>query len=81
MYPPFGLLLGYLLLIRVGVPSRLRFKESGRFLMSVFSLCPDRMPCDVSQAWAVWSGAVESALVDAYRFSGGPLPSRGLVLG
>ena len=36
---------------------------------------------DVSQAWAVWSGAVESALVDAYRFSGGPLPSRGFVLG
>ena len=36
---------------------------------------------DVSQAWVVWSGAVESALVDAYRFSGGPLPGRGLVLG
>ena len=36
---------------------------------------------DVSRAWAVRSGAVESALVDAYRFSGGPLPSRGLVLG
>ena len=36
---------------------------------------------DVSRAWAVWSGAVESALADAYRFSGGPLPSRGLVLG
>ena len=36
---------------------------------------------DVSHAWLVWSGAVESALVDAYRFSGGPLPSRGLVLG
>ena len=35
----------------------------------------------ISQAWAVWSGAVESALVDAYQFSGGPLPSRGLVLG
>ena len=34
---------------------------------------------DVSRAWAVWSGAVESALADAYRFSGGPLPSRGLV--
>ena len=31
---------------------------------------------DVSQAWAVWSGAVESALVDAYQFSGGLLPSR-----
>ena len=23
---------------------------------------------DVSQAWAVWSGAAESALADAYRF-------------
>ena len=28
---------------------------------------------DVSRAWAVWSGAVESALVDSYQFSGGPL--------
>ena len=36
---------------------------------------------DVSRAWAAWSGAVETALADAYRFSGGPLPSRGLVLG
>ena len=36
---------------------------------------------DVSQAWAVWSSAAESALVDAFCFSGGPLPSRGLVLG
>ena len=36
---------------------------------------------DVSRAWLVWSGAVESALADAYRFSGCPLPSRGLVLG
>ena len=36
---------------------------------------------DVSRAWLVWSGAVEAALVDAYRFSGGPLCSRGLVLG
>ena len=29
----------------------------------------------------VWSGAAETALVDAYRFSGGPVPTRGLVLG
>ena len=36
---------------------------------------------DVSVAWAVWSRAAESALDDAFRFSGGPLPSRGLVLG
>ena len=34
---------------------------------------------DVSQAWLVWSGAAETALNDAYRFSGGP--ARGLVLG
>ena len=36
---------------------------------------------DVSRAWLVWSGAAEVALADAYRFSGGPLPSRSLVLG
>ena len=36
---------------------------------------------DVSSAWLVWSRAAETALADAYRFSGGPLPSRGLVLG
>ena len=36
---------------------------------------------DVSEAWLVWSGAAEAALADAYRFSGGSLPSRGLVLG
>ena len=36
---------------------------------------------DVSRAWLVWSGAAEAALADAYRFSGGPIPSPGLVLG
>ena len=36
---------------------------------------------DVSRAWLVWSRAAEAALADAFRFSGGPLPSRGLVLG
>ena len=36
---------------------------------------------DVSRAWLVWSGAAGAALADAYRFSGGPLPGRGLVLG
>ena len=36
---------------------------------------------DVSRAWLVWSGAAEAAVADAYRFSGGPLPGRGLVLG
>ena len=33
---------------------------------------------DVSRAWLVWSVA---ALADAYQFSGGPLPGRGLDLG
>ena len=32
-------------------------------------------------AWLVWSRAAETALADAYRFGGGPIPSRGLVLG
>ena len=36
---------------------------------------------DVSRAWLVWSGAAEAALADAYRFAGGPVPTRGLVLG
>ena len=36
---------------------------------------------DVSLAWTVWSRAAESALADAFRFSGGPLPSGGLILG
>ena len=36
---------------------------------------------DVSSAWAVWSSAAESALADACCFSGGPIPSRCLVLG
>ena len=36
---------------------------------------------NVSMAWTVWSRAAEAALADAYRFSGGPLPSRSLILG
>ena len=40
-----GVLLGYLLLIRAEGLSRLRFGTSGRFTMSVFSLCLGRMLC------------------------------------
>ena len=36
---------------------------------------------DVSRAWLVWSSAAETALADAYRFAGGPVPERGLVMG
>ena len=36
---------------------------------------------DVSRAWLVWSGAAEAALAEAFRFSGGPVPTRSLVLG
>ena len=32
-------------------------------------------------AWLVWSRAAETALADAYYFSGGPAPCHGLVLG
>ena len=41
---PFGLLLGCLLLIRVVVPSLLRFREFGRYMMSGFNLCLVVMP-------------------------------------
>ena len=79
----FGLLLGCLLLIKVGVQSRLRFGEFGKFMMIVCSSCLGRMlffwvralnAGDVSQAWLVWFCAAETALADAYRFSGGPAP-------
>ena len=36
---------------------------------------------DVSSAWMVWSTAAEKALADAFQLAGGPVPSRGLVLG
>ena len=36
---------------------------------------------DVSRAWLVWSGAAEAAFADAFRFSGGPIATWGLVLG
>ena len=87
---PFCLPLGCLLLTRVRGPSRPRFQ---RF----WEIYDERLQCmsrqdavrldesldagDVSRAWLVWSGAAEAALADAYRFSGGPLPCRGLVLG
>ena len=36
---------------------------------------------DVSSAWMVWSSAAEKALADAFQLAGGPVPSRGQVLG
>ena len=88
---PFGLPLGCLLSIRVGVPGRLRFRgfvwevydERLQFMSRQDAFLLDEVlgVDDVSRAWLVWSGAAEAALADAYRFSGGPLPSRGLVLG
>ena len=88
--PLFGLLLGCLLLTRLEVLSLLRFKGFGRFMISGFSFMSRRDASlldesldrdDVSLAWAVWSQAAESALADPFQFSGGPLPSRGLILG
>ena len=86
----FGLLLGCLLLIRLVVLSLLRFRGFGRFMMNGFSSCLGEMLLvwimhfcvgDVSSAWKIWSSAAESALADAFRFAGGPVPTRGLVLG
>ena len=36
---------------------------------------------DVCRAWLVWFSAAEKALADAYRFAGGPVPERGLIMG
>ena len=80
----YGLLRGCLLLIRVGGLSRLRLFDDRLPFMSrpdAFLLDESLNAGDVSQAWLVWSGAAETALADAYRFSGGPAPDRGLVLG
>ena len=85
----FGLLLGCLLLIRVEVPSRLRFRgffeiydERLQFMSRQdASLLDESLGADVSLAWLVWSRAAEAALADAFRFSGGSLSSSCLVLG
>ena len=73
--PPFDLLLGCLLLIRVGVPSpvevqrvweiydeRLQFMSRQDALLLNEALGAD----DVSMAWVVWSRAAEAALADAF---------------
>ena len=36
---------------------------------------------DVSRAWLVWSSAAETAPAGAYRFAGGPVPEKGLIMG
>ena len=86
----FGPLLGCLPLISLGVLSLLRFRGFGIFMMRGFSSClgedalglDSALLCgDVSSAWMIWSSAAESALADAFRFAGGPVPTRGLVLG
>ena len=87
---PFGLLLGCPLLIRVGVPSRLRFRGSGKFMMSVFSLYQGMMQFSWISLWMQMMFLVRGSsglvllrlhLLTLISFSGGPLPSRGLVLG
>ena len=88
--PPFGPPLGCLLLIRAGRSKSvevLRVWEVYDQRLQYMSLQDARCLSesldadDVSSAWLVWSRAGETALADAYRFSGGPIPSRGLVLG
>ena len=84
---PFGQPLGCLPLTRVGVPNWLSFRrvweERLQFMSRQDAVHLDESldAGDVSRAWIVWSGAAEAALVDAERFSGGPLPCRSLVLG
>ena len=60
-----------------GFDERLQFMSRHDAIQLDESLNAD----DVCQDWLVWSSAAETALVDAYRFSGVPAPNRGLVLG
>ena len=86
----FGLPLGCLLLIRVGIPKSVEvqrvwevYDDRLQFVSRQDALQLDESldAGDVSRAWLVWSGDAEAAVVDAYQLSGGPLPCRGLVLG
>ena len=85
-----GLILGCLLLIRVGGSKSVEvqrvwevYDERLQYMSRQDALRLDDSlgAGDVSRAWLVWSGAAETALVDAYQFSGGPVPGRGLALG
>ena len=87
---PFGLLLGCLLLIKGRGSKSVEvqrvweiYDERPQFMSRQDALQLDESldAGDVSRAWLVRSGVVEAALADAFRFSGGPLPSRFLVLG
>ena len=73
-----GLPLGCLLLIRAGGLSLSRFRG---FRQDALLLNESLDAGDVSQAWLVRSGAAETALADAYRFSAGPAHITGLILG
>ena len=73
---PFGLLLGCLLSIRVGVQV-----GGGSEGLDAVWLDESLDANDVYRAWLVWSGAAEAALSDAHQFCGGPIPTRGLVFG
>ena len=50
----FDLLLGYLLLIRVEVPSRLRFREFGRFMMSACSVMSRQDSFQLDEVSCFW---------------------------
>ena len=62
-HPPFGLLLGCLLLIRVVVPSPLRFRKFGKCMMNDFNLCLVGMQFG---GWRNWIR--EDPLVHLYRW-------------
>ena len=84
----FGLPLGCLLLIKSRGSKSVEVKrvwevydERLQFMSrrDVLQLDDSLDAGDVSRAWLVWSEAAETARVDAYHFSGGPLPGKCLV--
>ena len=84
--PLFGLLLGFVQLIVLGVLSLLKFVGFGMFMMSslvgsmlmmLFSVDRAIALGDVSSAWLAWSESVERALLNAFCLAGGPVPEKG----
>ena len=82
----FGLLLGCLLLIRVGRSKSVEaqrvwevYDERLQFMSRHDAVQLDESldAGDVSRAWLVSSNAAEAALADAFRFCGGPISDQG----
>ena len=84
IHSPFGLLVGLIALIALGLLSRMRFEISGMFTFERLALYLARCvkgfsilcnSLDVDPSWLLWSREAEASLARAYLSAGGPLLS------